>query len=369
MSKAMPLSKTGPSSKTGLASKTAGGNFFEDFTVGQEIHHATPRTLTEGDVSLYCALYGARFAINSSSDFAFSLGFEDAPMDDLLTFHTVFGMTVPDISLNAVANLGYADCRFLQPVFAGDTLTAHSKVIGLKENSNGLTGVVYVATTGINQTGEVVLQYVRWVMVNKRDAASPAPAAVVPALQDHVPAAALVVPERLDLSSYDLTLAGSPCLWDDYEPGEKIDHVDGMTIEAAEHMMATRLYHNTARVHFNLFREKSGRLGERIVYGGHVISLARSLSFNGLANACFIAAINGGRHVAPCIAGDTVFAWSEIIEKAALPGRRDIGALRVRLVATKDQPCTDFPYKAADGVAYDPAVVLDLDYWAFMPRR
>jgi 2-methylfumaryl-CoA hydratase len=349
-------------------SKTASGNFFEDFKIGQEISHATPRTLNEGDVALYTALYGSRLAVNSSTDFAMALGFEDAPVDDLLTFHIVFGKTVPDISLNAVANLGYADCRFIQPVFPGDTLSAQSIVIGLKENSNGKNGVVYVATTGINQMGEVVLRYVRWVMVNKRDAATPALAAVVPDLIACVPADELIVPERLDLRGYDTTLAGSPHLWDDYEAGEKIDHTDGMTIEAAEHMMATRLYQNTARVHFNLFHEKSGRLGERIVYGGHVISLARSISFNGLANACFIAAINGGRHVAPCIAGNTVFAWSEILDKAEIPGRADVGALRIRLVAARDKPCGEFPYKDGAG-NYDPAVVLDLDYWALMPRR
>lgn len=349
-------------------SKTSAGNFFEDFYIGQEIRHATPRTVLEGDFSLYTAFYGTRFALSSSADFAMSLGYDDAPADDLLIFHIVFGKTVPDISLNAVANLGYAACRFVMPVLAGDTLSAHSTVIGLKENSSGKTGVVYVRSTGVNQNGEVVLEYVRWVMVNKRDAASPTIEAHVPDLPAVVPAEALIVPETIDFSAYDAALAGAEHLWDDYKIGEKIDHVDGMTIEAADHMMATRLYQNTARVHFNLYTEKNGRLGERIVYGGHIISLARSLSFNGLANACRIAAINGGRHVAPCIAGNTVFAWSEVLDKAEIEGRDDVGALRLRLVATKDQPCASLPYKGADG-AYDPAVVLDLDYWVFMPRR
>ena len=63
----------------------------------------------------------------------------------------------PDISLNAVANLGYADCRFLKPVFPGDTLSAASEVIGLRENSNRKTGVVYVRSTGRNQHGGTVL--------------------------------------------------------------------------------------------------------------------------------------------------------------------------------------------------------------------
>jgi 2-methylfumaryl-CoA hydratase len=106
--------------------------------------------------------------------------------------------------------------------------------------------------------------------------------------------------------------------------------------------------------HFNQFAESKGRFGRRLIYGGHVISLARALSFNGLGNAFQVAAINGGRHVAPLFAGCTVFAWSEILESAALPGRKDIGTLRVRTVATKDRPCTDFPLKSGDD--YDPAV-------------
>ena len=97
-----------------------------------------------------------------------------------------------------------------------------------------------------------------------------------------------------------------------------------------------------------------------------MISLARALSFNGLANAFHVGAINGGRHVAPLFAGDTVFAWSQVIDRLDLPGRTDVGALRLRLVATKNRPCADFPYRSDRD--YDPAVILDLDYWAVMPR-
>src|SRR3954453_6459290 len=165
---------------------------------------------------------------------------------------------------------------------------------------------------------------------------------------------------------YDFALAGSPYRWSDYAVGEKIDHVDGMTVEEAEHQMATRLYQNTARVHFNQFAQSKDRLGRRLIYGGHVISLARALSFNGLANAFHIAAINGGRHVAPLFAGCTVFAWSEVLDTADIPGRSDLGALRLRTIATKDRPCSDFPLKQGDD--YDPAVILDLDYWVLMVK-
>jgi len=349
-------------------SKTNRGNFFEDFEIGQVIRHATPRTVTGGDQALYTALYGSRFAVQSSDAFARTLGYAHAPVDDLLTFHIVFGKTVPDVSLNAVANLGYAGGRFLAPVYPGDTLSTVSEVIGKKENSNGKTGVVYVRSTGYTSTGTEVLDYVRWVMVNKRDPASPAPEAVVPDLPAAIDPDALgtAVP-LLDSAKWDNDLAGSQFRFADYAVGEKIDHVDGMTVEDAEHQMATRLFQNTAKVHFNQHTESKGRFGKRLIYGGHVISLARSLSFNGLGNAFHIAGINGGRHVAPLFAGDTVYAWSEVLDSSEIEGRMDVGALRLRLVATKNLPCGDFPLKGEDG-KYLEDVILDFDYWALMPK-
>jgi 2-methylfumaryl-CoA hydratase len=346
--------------------KSNSGNFFEDFRLGQVIRHATPRTITTGDAALYTALYGGRFAVQSSDAFAAAIGYPRAPLDDLLVFHIVFGKTVADVSLNAVANLGYADCRFVAPVYPGDTLSATSEVIGLKENSSRKTGIVYVRSRGFRQDGGEVLHYVRWVMVRKRNEAAPAPAEHVPALSDAVAARDLgAACPRVDAARYDDTLAGSPHRFHDYTVGEKIDHVDGITVEEAEHQLATRLYQNTARVHFNLFSERNSRFGRRLIYGGHVMSLARALSFNGLANAFHIAAINGGRHVAPLFAGDTVFAWSEILAKSRLPGRDEVGALRLRTIATKNRPCGDFPLRAGD--TDDPAVILDLDYWLLIP--
>jgi 2-methylfumaryl-CoA hydratase len=348
-------------------SKTSPGNFFEDFRIGQVIRHATPRTVTTGDVALYTGLFGARFAVQSSDAFAKAIGYPRAPIDDLLVFHIVFGKTVPDVSLNAVANLGYAGCYFRKALYPGDTLTAISEVIGLKENSSRKTGIVYVRTTGQKQDGTTVLEYVRWVMVRKGDEAAAAPGDHVPRLPTAVEPNVLgEACPKLDIAAYDFALAGSAHRFGDYAVGERIDHVDGITIEEAEHQIATRLYQNTARIHFDVFSAKQGRFGRRLIYGGHVISLARALSFNGLANAFHIAAINGGRHVAPLFAGGTVFAWSEVLAKAELPGRNDVGALRLRTVATNDKPCSDFPLKTGDD--YDPAVLLDLDYWALIPR-
>jgi 2-methylfumaryl-CoA hydratase len=349
-----------------MTSKTFTGNFFEDFRVGQVLKHATPRTVTSGDVALYTALYGPRFAIHSSDEFARSLGLPRAPIDDLLAFHMVFGKTVPDVSLNAVANLGYANGKFGVPLYPGDTVSTTSTVTGLKQNSNGKTGVVYVNSVGKNQHGHVVLDYSRWVMVNKRDESKPAPEAVTPNLPAAVPAEQLHIPASLRVENYDFTLSGDKFSWGDYQVGEKIDHVDGMTIEEAEHQLATRLYQNTAKVHFDQHAANQGRFKRRLIYGGHIISLARCLSFNGMANAFRVLAINGGSHANPTFAGDTIYAYSEVLEKIELPERKDVGALRVRLVATKNQSGAQFPLKK-DG-KYEDAVVLDLDYTLALPR-
>ncbi|KZL20626.1 bifunctional aldehyde dehydrogenase/enoyl-CoA hydratase [Pseudovibrio axinellae] len=356
---------------TAVKTKTSCGNFFEDFHVGQVIRHGTPKTINEGDSALYTALYGSRFAVQSGTAFAEEIGYPYYPLDDLLVFHVVFGKTVGDISLNAVANLGYSDCRFLMPIYAGDTVSATSEVIGVKENSNGKTGVVYVRSTGYRHkepgSPEKVLEYTRWVMVKKRDETAPAPETTLPELPEGISEASLgqAVPE-LSIENWDFDLSGSPFRFHDYEVGEKIDHVDGMTVEEAEHQLATRLYQNTAKVHFNHHSEKNSRFGKRLIYGGHVISLARALSFNGLGNAFHITGINAGRHVAPLFAGDTVYAWSEVLDKKQIEGRSDVAAMRMRLVATKDLTCTDFPFKNEDG-KYKEGVILDLDYWVIIP--
>ncbi len=340
--------------------KTNAGFFFEDYHVGQVIRHAVPRTLGAGERALYHALYPARHALQSSDEVARCCGLPAAPLDDLIVFHAVFGKTVPDISLNARANLGYAEGRWLAPVYPGDTLSSVSEVIGLKQNSNGRTGVVWVRTTGRNQRGDELLSYVRWVMVKKRDPDAPAPRAVVPDLADAVAAEHLSVPEGLTFGAYDAEAGGEPHRIGDYAVGECIDHVDGMTVEEAEHMMATRLWQNTAKVHFDATQREDGK---RLVYGGHVISIARALSFNGLANAQKILALNGGVHANPCFAGDTVRAWSEVLDKAAAPAP-GAGAIRLRLVATNRDTRE---VKDAEG-KYLPHVLLDLDYWALMPE-
>jgi 2-methylfumaryl-CoA hydratase len=348
------------------------GNFFEDFRRGQVLEHPTPRTVTEGDAALYVALTGDRRALPSAATVARALGLPRAPLHDLLVFHVVFGKTVGQVSLNAVANLGYADVRFHAPVFPGDTLRAVSEVLGTKETSSGKSGVVWVRTRGLNQDGACVLSFCRWVLVEKRDPA-PTGAADAPALPKEVPAAELRLPAGLDLSRWReiAWAAGGPAFLEDYEVGARVHHVDGMTIDDADHTMATRLYQNTARVHFNQHQMAGSRFGRRLVYGGHVISIAYALAVNGLENVACMLAWNGGAHVNPSFAGDTIYAWSDVLDKAELPG--GAGALRVKLCAAKNVDPSREPFSArvagAKGEEPDPRLVLELDCWLALPRR
>jgi len=333
-----------------------GENFFEDFIVGTVFRCPTPRLLTDADRVAYIALTGDRSPLYCNAD---------GIVHPLTVFHTVLGQTVRQISLNAIANLGYAALVWPKEVHTGDVITTEAEVIGLKENSNGQSGICYVRTTGRNQHGETVLSYVRWVMVRKRGTretpfrSSP----VIPAPAREVQPEDLPTPARSTLSERE---TGGARYFGDYRAGERIDHIDGMTINDSDHMMFTRLYQNSARVHFDAI--VTG--GTPLVYGGLPVSIGYAQSFNGLENRLGICAINGGTHSNPVHSGDTLYTITEVL--ASEKRGPDYGALRLRMVVTKNErPGDGFTIMIADKETgrqrHHPAVVLDLDYWDQMP--
>ena len=336
--------------------------YFEDYILGETIDHSVPRTITEGDVSIYLATTGSRFAVNYSHEFSQKIGFSSTPIDDILTFHIIFGRTVPDLSLNAIANLGYAGVKFLKPVFIGDTLSSSSKIIGLKENSNGKTGTVYVESIGKNQNNEVVLKYYRWLMMQKKNFDFKLEKNVIPELPEEVNSADFTFAENLNFTEWDPKITGSKAFYDDYKQNEEIHHLDGQTIEEAEHQIATRLYQNNARVHFNQHVEKDGRFGKRIIYGGYIISLARAISCNGFANTLKIAAIHSGKHSAPTFSGDTIYAWSKVLDKEIIS--ENIGSLKIQTLASKNDSNMSFPEEKLPE-----NIVLDIIYSILIPIK
>lgn len=355
--------------KSNATNKSPRGNFFEDFKIGQVFQHATPRTVSDGDSALYIALTGARQVLHSAHPVAHAMGYQNRTIDDLLAFHIALGKTVPDISINAIANLGYAQVQFVRPIYAGDTISAKSTVVGLKQNSDGKSGIVYVQCEALNQDHQVVISWIRWVMVRKSNLDTPAPETVIPELSKVVDAKHLNIPSNVEYDGFDTSITGSSFVWDDYEIGEIINHPSGMTVDESDHTLATKLYQNPARLHFDASKSTYGK---RLVFGGHVMSVCRALSYEGLENALSIAAINGGAHCNPTFGGDTLYAHSEVLDRWEIPGRTDVGALRLRLIGVKEKPLR-FLSDAASTIngkqSYNPNVVLDLDYTVLMPRR
>ncbi len=348
---------------------TPSGLFFDDFQLGQILQHGVPRTITEADATLYTALTGSRFALHCASTVAQCAGFKHMPIDNLLLFHIAFGKTVNDISLNAVANLGYAEVSFKQAAFANDTISVSSEVIGLKENSNGKTGVVYVHSIATNQRQQVVLSFKRWVMVHKAAGSQPSNISHVPPLQKMVANDQQCIPEQLNLSQWQDTFSDNQMKASDFEVGDRIFHRDGITINDSDHSLATRLYQNNARVHFDQHLMDNSSHGKRLVYGGHIISLARALSYNGLGNGIWISAIHAGSHCNPSFAGDTIYSLSNIIGIEDVKDRDDIKQVTIQMFALKNNTPEHIEQLCSienNRKRYHKDVVLDLTFTVLM---
>jgi 2-methylfumaryl-CoA hydratase len=208
---------------------------------------------------------------------------------------------------------------------------------------------------------------VRWVMVHKNNLDTPAPEAVIPELPLYVAPENLSLPANISAKKFDQKITGGNYFWEDYQTGERINHATGLTINDSDHSLATHLYQNNARLHFDDLMMKNSNYGKRLVYGGVAISMCRALSFDGLENAISILAINAGTHANPSFAGDTIYCITEVLDKWQLPNS-DFGALRLRMVGIKNMPPAELTEIKTDK-GYHPNVVLDLDYTILIPRK
>ncbi len=337
------------------------GNFFEDFELGRRSLCPVPRVLGAAETALHIATTNDRTARFCSAE---------GRVHPLIVFHLVIAQTVRQISLNARANLGYAGMVWRQPVFYGDEITTGIEITGLKENSNRETGNVWVKTIARNQRDEIVLEYTRWVMVKKRDTALATrflDEPFVPVLQKAVAVEDL---PRFEGELPTAAKTGGRFLFEDYQPGERIFHHDGMTVNTSDHTSYTRLFQNTAKVHFDAILTQ----GRPLVYGGLPMSVAYAQALNGLENRSGIVAMNSGAHANPCYAGTTIYSFTDVLETHLVAGT-GFGALRLRLIAVKDfNPAgePDFAIEIKDEKGrsrHDPRVLLDMDHWELMPTR
>jgi acyl dehydratase len=145
------------------------GSYFEEFVVGEEIKHALSKTIFESDNNFFSLLTMNHHPVHTNIDYAEQNQHGKILVVGTLVFSLAVGITVPDISAKAIANLGYEDIKHLNPVFIGDTIYAKTKVLDktISKTKND-RGIVYVETIAYNQKGENVLSFRRKVLIKKQ---------------------------------------------------------------------------------------------------------------------------------------------------------------------------------------------------------
>ena len=146
------------------------GNYYDDFKVGEVIHHSLSKTIFESDNNLFCLLTMNYHPVHTNLDYASKQQHGQLLVVGPLVFSLVVGFTVPDISGKAIANLDYEKIEHLAPTFVGDTLYARTEILACRESkSKKDRGIVYVETTGYNQNGVDVIRFRRHVLIKKRE--------------------------------------------------------------------------------------------------------------------------------------------------------------------------------------------------------
>ena len=146
------------------------GRYYEDFTVGESIEHQLSKTIFESDNNFFSLLTMNYHPVHTNVDYASKNQHGKILVVGTLVFSLAVGITVPDISGKAIANLGYEDVKHLAPTFVGDTIYVRSVVLDKRESKSKLDrGIIYVESVAYNQRGEDVLSFRRHVLIKKRN--------------------------------------------------------------------------------------------------------------------------------------------------------------------------------------------------------
>jgi 2-methylfumaryl-CoA hydratase len=330
------------------------GRMLEDFEVGRTYEHPWEVTVDAGTVALFQANFLDATPTYASAEFARDVGFRDRPVHPLLLLNLGLSFSVHDVSEQAIAHLAYLDVRFPHAAFAGDTLAASSKVLGVKASrgSGGANaqerGVVHVRTLLTKQDGQVVCAFERKALVRGGKVAS-RPSRPGPAPDQAAHDAHRLPPEMRELVRLPKRDRGFAGFADDFAIGDVVAHDIGKTVSEAEHMQMTALCRNTHPLHFDEVYCKGGAsfAGTRVVYGGLVFAWCAALaSRDTCGNVLWDLGLDNGAHPSGVVAGDTLFAASKVAEK--LPHDGGTTAVTFRLVGVKNQRPSELLEKGAD---------------------
>ena len=317
------------------------GRFLEEFAEGDVYEHPWDVTVDAGHVAVFQSAFLDATPTYASTRYARELGFRDRPVHPLLLLNFALSFSVHDVSEQAIAHLAYMKVRFPDPAYAGDTLTAYSRVIGSKRASSGDRGVVHVETGLETDGGKTVCLFERKALVRARpagDAASSRPEAPHAAGAARVASPTHDCPlEIRDVRMVPLRKAGFAGFADEFTAGDVILPDFGKTVSDAEHMGMTALVRNSHPLHFDeKFAQGGGSFsGSRVVYGGLVFAWVAALASRDTSGqALWDLSFDRGAHPSGVAAGDTLYAAAKVLGKE--PQGPNAQAVSFRLVGTKN---------------------------------
>jgi len=287
----------------------------------------------------------------SSRRFARELGFRDRVVPPLVLLNLALSFTVHDVSEQAIAHLAYIDLKFPNAAYSGDTLSVFSEILGVRvSESKPDRGVVHLRTTGVNQDGIVVVTFERKALIptgKLEGRAHPELTARAIGAQSPRETGNAEVPHNSDFQSIPKELTGEIKIpkwpgrprgcFEDFEVGDVILHSTGHTVGESEHMQLTILTRNSHPLHFDeIYCRERSFMKTRVVEGGLVFAWIASLaSRDTTANAVWEMGYDKGSHPNPVLAGDTLYAASQVIDKQDRDKRT--GIVSFKLVGVKNE--------------------------------
>ncbi|MEB2311631.1 MAG: MaoC family dehydratase [Sorangiineae bacterium] len=318
-------------------SRPSYGRKLGDFTPGDVYAHPWDVTVDDGMIALFSSAFQDATPVFASRAYARAVGFHDRPVHPLLLLNLGLSFSVHDVSEQAIAHLAYIDVRFPEPCYAGDSVTASSRVLDVKPSSKGDRGVVEVRTVLESDRGHVVCRFdrkalVRAGMVEARPV-NAWPRATQP--EGEVPSLPAALRGELKPAARSAGFAG---FFEDFAVGDQLSHGVGKTVGESEHMLMTQLCRNSHPIHFDeAYCKENSFAKTRVVYGGLVLSWVLALTSRDLSgNGLWDAGLDEGAHPNGVVAGDTLYASSKVLAKE--DHGPNAGILTLRVVGTKNRP-------------------------------
>ncbi|MEZ4317660.1 MAG: hypothetical protein R3F61_09150 [Myxococcota bacterium] len=328
--------------------KGSAARFYEDFQVGARFECPGPRLVTDADRAAWVGFTGDRIA-------RFAFGDRVHPLAVMAFAH---GQVSGDIHGNTAEELGATGVTMHRPVQIGTTLRTTARVVGLREDPDAGTGVVWVRVAGRDLRG-VVLSYVTWFRVPKKHRQSHHARDGLPSLTDSVPLTELFVAGLAPMPRHE---TGGRFAFEDYLVHETLHHRGVTSVVPGDIPRFARWFRHTDARHHD---PRDPRYGPPL---SHTVGLAYALAHDGIEDRLGVGAINALRTPNPVRDGDLLRAMSQVAD--AQPLSAELGAVRFRLFLFRNHdPQEDAKPRITEGKRYLPHIALDMDYWEIVPTE